>query len=81
MSEIGLGIGRYQGIVAGIPQELLLWYNEMGDLYLTGEEQAQQERLRAEQERQRAQQEQLRAEQLAQYLRSLGFDPDNLPSE
>ncbi len=81
MSEIGLGIGRYQGIVAGIPQELLSWYNEMGDRYLTGEEQAQQERLRAEQERQRAQQERLRAEQLAQYLRSLGFDPDNLPSE
>ncbi len=60
MSEIGLGIGRYQGIVAGIPQE-------QGDRYLTPEEQAQQERTRAE--------------ELAQYLRSRGIDPDNLPSE
>ncbi|MCC5616334.1 Uma2 family endonuclease [Nostoc sp. CHAB 5836] len=67
MLEIGLGIGRYQGMVAGIPQELLSWYDKQGDRYLTSEEQAQQERLRAE--------------QLAQYLRSLGIDPDNLPSE
>ncbi|QIR38666.1 hypothetical protein HCG51_19510 [Tolypothrix sp. PCC 7910] len=66
MSEIGLGIGRYQGVVAGIPQELLSWYDEKGDRYLTPEEQAQQERQRAE--------------QLAQYLRSIGVDPDNLPT-
>jgi Uma2 family endonuclease len=74
MSEIGLGIGRYQGIVAGLPQELLSWYDQQGDRYLSAEEQAQQERQRAEQERQRA-------EKLAQYLRSRGIDPDNLPSE
>ncbi|MBH8565464.1 Uma2 family endonuclease [Nostoc sp. CENA67] len=67
MSEVGLGIGRYQGIVAGIQQELLAWYNQQGDRYLMPEEQAQQERTRAE--------------QLAQYLRSLGIDPDNLPSD
>ncbi|QSJ19316.1 Uma2 family endonuclease [Nostoc sp. UHCC 0702] len=74
MSEVGLGIGRYQGTVAGIQQELLACYNQQGDRYLMPEEQAQQERIRAEQER-------TRAEQLAQYLRSLGIDPDNLPSE
>ncbi|MBW4450930.1 MAG: Uma2 family endonuclease [Spirirestis rafaelensis WJT71-NPBG6] len=67
MPEVGLGIGRYQGVVAGIPQELLSWYNQRGDRYLTAEEQAQQERTRAE--------------QLADYLRSLGIDPDNLPSK
>jgi Uma2 family endonuclease len=67
MPEVGLGIGRYQGVVAGIPQELLSWYNERGDRYLTAEEQVQQERSRAE--------------QLATYLRSLGIDPDNLPSK
>ncbi|OCQ99967.1 hypothetical protein BCD64_02480 [Nostoc sp. MBR 210] len=60
MSEIGLGIGRYQGAVGGIPQELLSWYDEQGTRYLTAEE---------------------RAEKLAQHLRSLGIDPDNLPSE
>lgn len=74
MNEVGLAIGRYQGTVAGIQQELLAWYNQQSDRYLMPEEQAQQERTRAEQER-------TRAEQLAQYLRSLGIDPDNLPSE
>ena len=74
MPEVGLGIGRYQGVVAGIPQELLSWYNQGGNRYLTAEEQAQQERTRAEQERSRA-------EQLADYLRTLGIDPDNLPTK
>ncbi|MBD2446977.1 Uma2 family endonuclease [Nostoc sp. FACHB-152] len=73
MPEIGLGIGRYQGAVGGIPIELLSWYDERGTRYLTSEEQAEQEKIRAEQA-------QIRAEQLAQYLRSLGIDPDNLPS-
>lgn len=67
MPEVGLGIGRYRATVGGIQQELLSWYNRQGDRYLTAEEQVQQERTRAE--------------QLAQYLRSLGIDPDNLPSE
>jgi Uma2 family endonuclease len=72
MPELGLGIGRDQAIIAGIQQEFLCWYDERGNRYLTDAEQAQQERSRAEQERQRA-------EQLAQYLRSLGVDPNNLP--
>ena len=59
MPEVGLGIGRYQGIIGGISQELLSWYDERGNRYLTSDE---------------------RAEQLAQYLRSLGIDPNNLPS-
>ncbi|MGI8501185.1 MAG: hypothetical protein ACR2LR_08595 [Hassallia sp.] len=67
MPEVGLGIGRYQGVVAGISQELLSWYNQRGDRYLSAEEQVQQERSRAK--------------QLAEYLRSLGIDPDNLPSK
>ncbi|NMG06612.1 Uma2 family endonuclease [Brasilonema sp. UFV-L1] len=67
MSEIGLGIGRCQGVFAGIQQEQLAWYSQQGDRYLTADEVVQQERLRAE--------------QLAQYLRSLGIDPDNLSSK
>ncbi|GAB1544158.1 Uma2 family endonuclease [Scytonema sp. NUACC21] len=60
MPEVGLGIGRYQATVAGIQQQLLSWYDNKGDRYLTAEE---------------------RAEQLAQYLRSIGVDPDSLPSQ
>lgn len=67
MQEVGLGIGRYKGVFGGIQQELLYWYDEKGNRYLTSEEQAEQERQRAE--------------QLAKYLRSLGIDPNNLPSD
>ena len=74
MPEVGLGIGRHRGIVAGIPQELLSWYDSNCNRYLTAEEIAQLQLARAEQER-------TRAEQLAQYLRSHGIDPDNLPRE
>lgn len=66
MVEVGLGIGRHQGIVGGAPQELLGWYNQQGTRYLTAEERY----LTAEE----------RSEQLAQYLRAIGVDPDNLPN-
>jgi hypothetical protein len=49
MPEIGLGIGRYPGIVGGLPQEILTWYDKSGDRHLNGEEQAQQRAERLEQ--------------------------------
>lgn len=67
MSEIGLGIGRHQGIIGGIAQEFLSWYDQQGNRYLTPEEIAQSEKQRAD--------------KLAEYLRSLGIDPGNLPSD
>ena len=74
MPEVGLGIGRYQGEVGGLPQEVLTWYDEQDKRHFSAEEQAQlqaeRERLRAmraeavaEQERLRAEQERLKAEQ------------------
>ena len=45
MPEVGLGIGRYQGQVGGIPQEILTWYDTQGHRYLSA---AEQERQRAE---------------------------------
>jgi Uma2 family endonuclease len=62
MPEVGLGIGRYQGQVGGLPQEILTWYNNRGDRHLT----------EAEIERQRADAERQRAERLAERLRQLG---------
>ncbi|NEQ29429.1 MAG: hypothetical protein F6K04_00190 [Leptolyngbya sp. SIO4C5] len=67
--EVGLGIGRYQGQVGGLSQEILTWYDAQGNRYPSAEEQ----------ERQRAQQERQRAERLAAYLRSRGIDPNQLP--
>lgn len=81
MSEIGLGIGRGQYVSGNIEREILYWYNEQGDRYLSLDEiatlehqRAQQERQRAEQEYQRAEQERQRAERLAARLRELGED-------
>ncbi|MEO0869686.1 MAG: Uma2 family endonuclease [Cyanobacteria bacterium J06642_11] len=45
MPEIDLAIGRYQGTVGGIQQELLGWFTQQGKRYLTPEEKA--ERLAA----------------------------------
>lgn len=86
MPEVGLGIGRSQQIIGGIPQEILAWYDERGNVYSPPDAMLQQmrqqlmaERQRAETERRRAETERQRAERLAQYLRSQGLDPDNLP--
>ncbi|HLO86070.1 MAG TPA: Uma2 family endonuclease [Nostocaceae cyanobacterium] len=58
MPEVGLGIGRHRGMIAGMEQEFLSWYNQQYQRYLLPEE---------------------KAELLAQHLRSLGIDPENLP--
>jgi hypothetical protein len=65
MPEVGLGIGRYPGEVGGIAQEILTWYDERGDRYLSAEE--------------RAEREQYQRERLEAYLRSQGIDPNQLP--
>lgn len=69
MPELGLGIGRWQTDVGGLPQELLTWYDEQGNRHLSA----------AEQERQRAEQERQQRERLETFLRSQGIDPNQLP--
>lgn len=69
MPEVGLGVGRYQAEVGGLPQEILTWYDAQGNRHLSAEE---QERQRTEQERQARQ-------RLEAYLRSQGIDPNHLP--
>ncbi|MEM8545516.1 MAG: hypothetical protein AAGF66_16170 [Cyanobacteria bacterium P01_H01_bin.119] len=64
MPEIGLAIGRSQGIVGGIEREVLSWFDPQANRYLSAEEQAQQ-----------AQQQ---AQRLAEQLRQLGVDPDTV---
>ncbi len=78
MPEIGLGIGTAVGTYQGITREWLYWYEKAGNRYLTSDEARQQERqarVRAELRRDEAER---RAEQLANRLRSLGIDPDEL---
>ena len=86
---IGLGLMLWQGHYMGMHAEWLRWCDRSGRLLLTGEEQAVQERQRADQEqqraedqqqqavqeRQRADDQQQRADRLAAQLRSLGVEP------
>ena len=72
MLEVRLEIGRSQQVIGGIEPEILSWYDPQSTAYPLPETGMQQMRLQLKAERQRA-------KQLAQYLRSQGIDPDNLP--
>lgn len=73
MPEVGLGIGRARQSVGGVEMEVLLWHDEQGQAHPLPEEEIKEARS----QRNEAQQ---RAERLAEYVRSLGLDPDNLPN-
>ncbi|WP_293062193.1 MULTISPECIES: Uma2 family endonuclease [unclassified Moorena] len=83
--ELELGLGVWQGKYQETEGLWLRWYDGAGNWIPTSAERAEQERQRAEQERQRAEQEHQRAEQesqrakrLAEKLRTLGINPDDL---
>lgn len=52
MPEIGLALGRSQGIVGGIDREILSWFDHQGQRYRSAEEQAVQAQIQVQQERQ-----------------------------
>jgi Uma2 family endonuclease len=64
MPEVGLGIGRCHMTFGNVPQEQLAWFDQRGDRYLTAEERLEQERREKD--------------RMAQQLRSLGIDPEQL---
>jgi Uma2 family endonuclease len=71
MPEIGLGIGCERGNYSGVTREWLYWYDADGKRYLTPEEQVKESAQLVRQESQRA-------DRLAERLRELGIDPDNI---
>jgi hypothetical protein len=80
---MGVELGVWEGSYQNQAQRWLRWWDNQGNLLLTGSEQAKLERLHTELERQRADAESQRAdreqqqkERLAAYLRSQGIDPD-----
>jgi hypothetical protein len=73
--ELGVWKGRY---ILPDEQSWLRWWDRHGQMMPSSEERAEQESLRAEQESLRAEQESLRADRLAQKLRELGIDPDEV---
>lgn len=64
MPEIGLGIGCDRGDYGGVVREWLYWYDEAGQRYLTPQEQVHKQAQRAR--------------LLAEKLRELGVDPDQI---
>jgi len=78
LPEIGLGIGCERGNYSGVTREWMYWYDKAGKRYPTPAEQIKQESQRAQQEAQRAEIAEQRVQQLAEQLRVLGIDPDNL---
>lgn len=64
MPEIGLGIGREIGIYENWQREWLYWYDQQGTRFPSPDEVTQQERQRAE--------------RLAERLRAMGIDPEQL---
>lgn len=73
MPEVGLAIGRSRGIIGGIEREILSWFDQQGDRYLSAEEQAQQERQARLHAVTQLHQMGLSTEQIAQVL---GFSVD-----
>ncbi|MEM9909047.1 MAG: Uma2 family endonuclease [Cyanobacteria bacterium P01_D01_bin.44] len=69
--EWGLNLGIWQGIYQGIERSWLRWYNAAGELILTDTEQLEATESRAVDA-------ESRAERLAQQLRSLGIDPEDM---
>ncbi len=76
INPLGVELGIWQGQYQNMELPWLRWWDLQGNLLLTGEERAEQERQRAEQERQRAEQERQRNERLIAQLRSLGVEPE-----
>jgi len=79
LETVGLGLTLWQGAFEeDMPRLWLRWCNESGQVIPTGAEQAESERQRAESERQRAESERQRADRLAEKLRELGINPDEV---
>ncbi len=85
IAPMGVELGIWQGCYQNVELPWLRWWDEQGNLLLTGDERAEVERQRAEVERQRAEVERQRAEmveeensRLRERLRALGIDPDTL---
>jgi hypothetical protein len=92
IAEAGLGLGLWQGRYQAQDRRWLRWFDAQGRWIPTADERAEMERMekdsawsreaqlrhQVEQERRRAEQERQRAERLAELLRQLGQDPDQV---
>ncbi|MFN6486261.1 MULTISPECIES: Uma2 family endonuclease [unclassified Nostoc] len=78
LEQVGLGVTLWEGKFEDRQNTWLRWCYQDGNVLLTGDERAEQERERTEQERERAEQAEQRSQLLAERLRAMGVDPDSL---
>jgi Uma2 family endonuclease len=85
LPEIGLALGYEQGEHIAWVREWLYWYDQSGNRYLTAEERAieaeaiaNRERLTAQQERLAKEEAEQKAQRLAERLRALSINPDEI---
>jgi Uma2 family endonuclease len=78
LEQVGLGLVLWQGEFEGRQDNWLRWCHQDGNVLLTGDERAAQERLEKEEALQRAQVAEQRAQKLAERLRTMGIDPNTL---
>ena len=69
IDRMGVELGVWEGSYQNQTQRWLRWWDNQGNLLLTGSEQARLERLHTEQERQRAEAERQRADRVEQTQR------------
>lgn len=73
---LGVELGIWQGHYQNAELPWLRWWDAQGNLLLTGDERASQERIEKEWAQQQAEQERQRADRLAAQLRALGIEPE-----
>lgn len=85
MPSLEMGLGLWHGSYQGIERLWLRWYDTTGKWVSTSQELEQQERMRAEQAllqleqiQLQLEQERTRAERLAEQLRAMGIDPQEI---
>jgi Uma2 family endonuclease len=78
IEALDLSLGVWTGRKAEIDGHWLRWWDKSGNLLSWGSELVAQERQRAEQERQRAEQAEEKAFRLAEKLREMGLNPEDI---
>jgi len=78
LEQVNLGLTLWEGEFEGRKDLWLRWCDKEGNILLTGDEKAAQESLEKQEQRQRATEAEQRAQLLAEKLREMGVDPDNL---
>ena len=73
---LGIELGIWQGQYQNAELPWLRFWDEEGNLLLTGEERADREQQEKELAQQQAEQERQRGDRLAAQLRALGIDPE-----